>query len=214
MKVKAMNKQISMPKLSKASLSSMKLPKNFSATHLVLIALSVIFAGLTIYFAVSYFQTTSNKNDIDKQITQKQQQIKAIGGSQNIAALLAQLEVASQDLIDESPFPEEIKNTDVAYSIIQAAREASITCFEYNPQGPAIIAINNSEYIDNRYGVSSSGPADSNGEKMVKITHFLEELETAYDTARIEGLSLADGEGDGLWTVGFTYSIISLTTSQ
>jgi hypothetical protein len=203
-----------MPKLSKASLSSMKLPKNFSATHLVLIVLSVIFAGLTIYFAVSYFKATSNKSNTEKQITQKQQQIKAIGGPQNIAALLAQLDAASQDLIDESPFPDEINNTDVAYTIIQAAREASITCFEYNPSGPAVFAINNSEYIENRYSISSSGPADSNGEKIVKITHFLDELETAYDTATITGVGLSDGEGDGLWTIGFTYSVLSLTTSQ
>ena len=203
-----------MPKLSKASLSSIKLPKGFSYMHLILVVLCIVFAGLTIYFAISYFKASGNKSDFEKQITQKQQQIDAMGGPQNISALLAQLDDAQKNLVDESPFPDTVNNVDVAYSILQASREASITCYDYNPGGPAIMPINGHEYIANRYAISSSGPADSGGEKLVRITHFLEELEEAYDTSDISGLSVSDSEGDGLWTVSFTYSVISLSQNN
>ena len=209
-----MNKPASMPKLSKASLSSLKLPKGFSYMHIILIVLCIVFAGLTIYFAVSYFQATGNKNDVEKQVTQKQQQIDAMGGPQNISALLAQLEDALKNLEDESPFPDTVNNVDVAYAILQASREASITCYDYDPGSPSVMAINVNEYIENRYSISSSGPADSGGEKLVRITHFFEELEAAYDTYMISGVSLSDTEGDGLWTVSFTYSVLSLRQAQ
>lgn len=208
-----MNKPVSLPKLSKANLSSLKLPKGITSAQLLLMAVGVILLGVTIYFVISYFSAVNNKKDLDHDITQKQQQINNLGSLQNIGALQSQLEEALQDLIDKSPFPETIANTDVAYSIIQAAREASITCFRYDPQdADTTVSINNNEYIDNRYSVSSSGAGDTGGEKMTRITNFLENLEAAYDTARISGITLTDSEGDDLWTFSCTYSIISLYT--
>jgi hypothetical protein len=209
-----MNKQISLGKFSKESLSSLKLPKSITITHVILIVVAIIFLSLTIYFAVSYFSAVNNKVALNRTITQTQQQINAFGGLQNIAALQSQLENAQQDLIDKSPFPQEIKNADAAYSIIQAAREASIACFTYSPGGSSGVDLNGSAYVNNNYAISAQGAASSGGEKFIKIINFFEELEGAYDTASISGIGLANAGGSGLWTVSFTYSILSLSLPQ
>jgi Tfp pilus assembly protein PilO len=209
-----MNKKISLGKFSTANLSSIKLLKGITITHLVLIAVGVILLALTIYFAVSYFSAEGNKKDLNQQIQQKQQQINSMSGPENISALLSQLESALEDLTEQSPFPEVANNTDVAYSIIQAAREASITCFSYNPGEPDTYNINDNGYIQNTYSISVQASSSTTGEKITKINNFLEELESAYDTAMVTGVSLSDGDGDGLWTIDFTYSVISLTITQ
>jgi type II secretory pathway pseudopilin PulG len=205
-----MNKQLSLGKLSKGSLSSIKLPKGITITQVVLIVVGIVLLALTIYFAVSYFSAVSDKKDVNKSILQKQQQIGSMGALQNIAALESQLEDAQNDLIDKSPFPDEINNADVAYAIIQAAREASITCFSYAPITATITAVSNGSYIANRYSITSQGAGDTTGEKIVRITNFLEELEDSYDTASLSGISMTDGENDDLWGFSVTLSILSL----
>ena len=205
-----MNKQVSLGKFSKANLSSIKLPKSITITHVFLIVVAIILLALTIYFAVLYLSAVTSKVALNHAITQKQQQINAFGGLQNIAALQSQLENAQQDLIDKSPFPREIKNADVAYSIIQAAREANIACFTYNPGAPASVDFNGSEYAQHPYPISSAGAASSGGEKLIKFINFFKELEGAYDTASISGITLSNPDGAGLWTVSFIYSILSL----
>ena len=205
-----MNKQVSLGKFSKANLSSIKLPKSITITHVFLIVVAIILLALTIYFAVLYLSAVGSKVALNHAITQKQQQINAFGGLQNIAALQSQLENTQQDLIDKSLFPREIKNTDVAYSIIQAAREANIACFTYNPGGLTSATINGSVYTQQNYPISATGAASSGGEKLIKFINFFKELEGAYDTASISAISLSNPNGAGLWTVSFTYTILSL----
>lgn len=204
-----MNKSISLGNFSKDALRT-KLPKNITLMHLILMVVGVILLGLTIYFAISYFGAVSEKKDLDKQIIEKQQQINSIGGMQNIGALQSQLEQAQQDLIDASPFPEEVNNTDVAYSIIQAARAAAISCYQYNAASPVAITINTGNYNQNSYSIGSQGAEGTTGERMARIVNFLEELEESYDTSEITGLSLTDREEDDEWTFSFTYSIITM----
>jgi hypothetical protein len=204
-----MNKNISLGNFSKDALLS-KLPKSITVTLVILMVVSVILLGLTIYFVISYFGAVNERNDLDKQILQKQQQINAIGGMQNIAALESQLEQAQQDLIDESPFPEEVSTMDVAYSIIEAAKTASISCYQYTAASPVSININTGNYKQNSYSIGSQGAEGTTGERMARIINFLEELEESYDTSKITGLSLTDREEDAEWTFSFTYSIITM----
>jgi hypothetical protein len=210
-----MNKQVSIGKLfSKESLSSIKLPKSITITHIILIVVAITLLALTIYFAISYFSAVSNKVNLNHTVTQKQQEVNAFGALQNIGALQSQLEDGQQDLIDKSPFPLEIHNTDAAYSILQAAREANIACFSYSPGGAGGFDINGNAYIKNNYTISAQGAASTGGEKLNRIINFLVELEGAYDTSMISGTSLSRSSGSDLWTVSFTYSILSLQLAQ
>ena len=204
-----MNKKMSLGNFSKEELLA-KLPKNINSVHVVLMVVSLILLALTIYFTVSYFGAVNDKKDVNKQITQRQQQINSLGELQNIAALQSQLEQALQDVIDKSPFPAQISDTEIAYSIIVAARESAITCYQYNPSSPDIAIINKGSYTEQRYSISSQGATDTSGEKIVRIVKFLEALEESYDTSSTSGLSLSDGDGDGYWTFRFTYSIFTL----
>jgi len=204
-----MNKDISFKDLIKGNPLS-KLPKSIKPIHIILMVVCVILLALTIYFAVAYFGSVSDRNDKDKLITQKQQQINAIGGMQNIGALQSQLEQALEDVIEESPFPAKISNTDVAYSIIEAARSAAIACYQYSSSRSTMVNLNTSSYQQNNYAIQSQGAADSTGEKTSRIINFLKELEESYDTSSITGLTLSDGDGDGEWLFGFTYSILTL----
>jgi len=202
-----MNKQLSLGKLSKANLSSMKLPKGITITHVVLIVVSIILLALAIYFATSYFGAVSKRTDLNRDIQLKHQQINNIGGPQNIAALQSQLEEAQQDLIDESPFPLEINNIEVVYLILQAAADANVTCLQYNPSGKASSDINGSTYMDNRFSISSSGVGGA-GEKITRIIKFLNNIEELpYNAVSITGLSLSNT--DGMWVVSFSLSILS-----
>jgi hypothetical protein len=196
---------------SKESLSSIKLPKGITIRHIILIVVAIILLALTIYFAVSYFSAVSDKGNLNHSITQKQQEVNAFGGLQNIGALQSQLEDSQQDLTDKSPFPLKIHNTDAAYSILQAAREANIACFTYTPGGHGSMDINGNAYVKNSYSISAQGAESTGGEKLNRIINFLEELEGAYDTAIINGISLSDTDGTDLWITSFTYSIISLS---
>lgn len=205
-----MNKKNALGNFSLASLSSMKLPKGITTTHLILIVVSVILLALTIYFTVLYFGAAADKNDLEKQITQKQTQLNSMGEMQNIAALESQLEQAREDLAENSPFPEVVKNTDVAYSIILAAREASITCFSYDSDDPKIYTINGNDYIENIYGISVQETDSETGEKISRIIRFLTELEETYDNSIVTSASMSDGESDDLWVIDFDYSVISL----
>jgi hypothetical protein len=207
-----MNKQLSLGKFPKGGLSAIKLPKGISVTQLILIVVGVIILALTIYFAISYFTAVSKKTDLNRDIQLKNQQISNIGGLQNIAALQSQLVDAQQDLIDKSPFPQEVNNIDMAYLIIQAAREANITCFQYTPATEkGAYSINDSTYINNQYGISSTGAGEATGEKTIRIINFLKNLEELpYNTVSISGLSLSDSDRDGTWSVTFSLSILSL----
>ena len=147
-----MNKNISLSDLLKGNPLS-KLPKSITTTHIILIVVSIILLALTIYFTVSYFGAVSDRNDKDKLISQKQQQINAIGEMQNIGALQSQLAQAQQDLIQKSPFPTEISNTDVAYSIIEAARSAAIACYSYSSSRSTLVTINGRSYQENNYAI-------------------------------------------------------------
>ena len=178
--------------------------------HLGLIVVAVIFLALTIYFAISYFSAVGNKNNVNHSIQQKQQQISSFGGLQNIAALQSQLEQAQQDLANKSPFPKTIDNTEVAYSIIQAARDSGITCFQYAPQSNASTSVNGSVYTGNTYQISASGVGDVAGYKISKIANFLADLEDAYNTSSMNDISLSNQGGSGLWTISFVYSILSI----
>jgi hypothetical protein len=205
-----MNKQVSLSnfKLSKASLSSMKLPKNISIANVVLIVVSIILLVLAIYFAVSYFGDVSKRTNLNRDIQLKHQQIDNIGGLQNISALQSQLEVAQQDLIAENPFPLNLDKIEVVYLILQAAADANVTCFQYNPSDKASYAINGHTYVDNRYTISSSG-VSSAGEKIVRIINFLKNIEELpYNAVSIIGLSLTN-TGQEMWAVNFTLSVLS-----
>lgn len=202
-----MNKQLSLGNLSKVKLSSMKLPKGISITQVVLIVVSIILLALAIYFAISYFGAVNKRTDLNRAIQSQHQQINNIGGLQNIAALQSQLEVAQQDLIDDSPFPLEIDNTEVVYLILQAAADANVVCFEYSSAGKAPFNINEHAYMDNRFSISSSG-VGSAGEKITRIIKFLNNIEELpYNAVSINGLSLSNT--DGMWTVSFSLSILS-----
>ena len=201
---------MSLGNLSKEELLS-KLPKSITTMHVVLMLVGVILLALTIYFAVSYFGAVNENKDLDKQITQKQQQISTIGEMQNIGSLQSQLEQAQQDLITKSPFPSRISDTEIAYSVIVAARESAIACYQYNPSTSAIIAVGNGMYLENKQSLSSQGATDTSGEKIARIVNFLEAIEEAYDTSSISGLSLTDGDGDGYWTFRLSYSTITLS---
>jgi hypothetical protein len=133
-----------------------------------------------------------------------------MGEMQNIAALESQLEQAREDLAENSPFPDSVKNTDVAYSIILAAREASITCFSYDSDDPKIYTINGNDYIENIYGISVQETDSETGEKISRIIRFLTELEETYDNSIVTSASMSDGESDDLWVIDFDYSVISL----
>jgi len=204
-----MNK-VSLGKFPKRNLSSIKLPKGISVAQLILIVVGVIILALTIYFAVSYFSARNSKADLNRDIQLKQQQIANIGGPENISALLSQLEEAQQNLVDESPFPQEINNADIANLVILAAREANLTCFQYAPatdEGQS--TINDRAYTDNRYSISSNG-IDDQGEKTIRIINFLKNLEDLpYNTVGLSQLSLTDSEGDGTWFLSFVLSILS-----
>ena len=186
----------------------LKLSKSISVARWILIAVGVVLLILTIYFALSYFGAVGERKDVDRKITQKHNQINSAGELQNIAALQSQLESVLEDLEENSLFPTEVSNTEVAYFIIQAAKEASITCYQYAPSNSATFTINDHAYLENGYSISSSGATDSTGEKIVRITSFLEELEEAYDTSRISGLEVSDSDMDDQWTVNFRYAII------
>jgi hypothetical protein len=203
-----MNK-LSLGKLSKGNLSSMKLPKGITITHVVLIVVAIILLALTIYFAVSYFGAVSKRTDLNRDIQLKHQQINSIGGPQNISALQSQLEEAQQDLIDESPFPLEVDNVEVVYLILQAAADANVTCFQYDPSGKAPYDINGHAYISNGYSISSSG-VGSTGEKITRIIKFLNNIEELpYNAVSITGLSLSSASDEGTWVVSFSLSILS-----
>lgn len=205
-----MNKKVSLGNFSKADLLS-KLPKSITTTHVVLMVVSLILLALTIYFAISYFGAMSDKKDLDNKITQKQQQISAIGEMQNIGSLESQLDQALQDLITKSPFPEQVSNIEGSHSIIEAEQAAAIKCYQKSYSSSGTITVNSGSYMEKRYSIASQGPTDSTGEKIIRIVNFLEELEEAYDTSSINGLSLSDGDGDGQWTFSFTYSILTLS---
>lgn len=193
-----------------ANLSSMKLPKGITSIHLALIVISVILLALSIYFVVLYFGAAADKNDLKKQITQTQQLISSMGEMHNIAALESQLEQALEDLAEKSPFPEAVKNTDVAYQIILAAKEASISCFSYDSDDPNIYTINGNDYIENIYGISVQATDSETGAKLSRIVRFLTELEETYDNSMVTSVSLSDAESDALWVIDFDYSVISL----
>ena len=206
-----MNKQLSLSnfKLSKANLSSMKLPKGITITQVVLAVVSIVLLVLAIYFAVSYFGAVSKRTDLNRDIQLKHQQINSIGGLQIISALESQLEVAQQDLIDEFPFPLKIDDVEVVYLILQAAADANVACFQYNPSGEASSSINGHTYIDNRYSISASG-VGSAGEKITRIIKFLRNIEELpYNAVSITGLSLSSVSAEGTWTVNFVLSILS-----
>jgi len=207
-----MNK-LSLGKLSKSNASTLKLPRGISitTTQLLLIVVAIVLLILTIYFVISYFGATGEKKDLEHDIQVKQQQISAMGGPENISALQSQLEEAQKDLIEDSPFPQEINNTDVAYLIILAAREANITCFSYEPAtDDTSTTINGHLYIENTFSIDSSG-SESAGEKTVRIINFLRNLEElSYNTVNIKELTLSDSDGNGTWTVSFKLSIVSL----
>ncbi len=204
-----MNKQLSLGKLSKGNLSSMKLPKGITITHVVLTVVAIILLALTIYFAVSYFGAVSKRTDLNRDIQLKHQQINNIGGLQIISALESQLEEAQQALIDHSPFPLEVDNVEVVYLILQAAADANVTCFQYDPSGKGSSDINGHTYIDNRYAISSSGVGGA-GEKITRIIKFLNSIEELpYNAVSIIGLSLSSASDTGTWVVSFTLSILS-----
>ena len=203
-----MNKQLSLGNLSKVKLSSMKLPKGISITQVVLIVVSIILLVLAIYFAISYFGAVNKRTDLNRAIQSQHQQINNIGGLQNIAALRSQLEVAQQDLIDDSPFPLKIDNTEVVYLILQAAADANVVCFQYSAGGKGASSINGHTYTSNSYSLSSSG-AGSTGYKITKIIKFLKNIEELpYNAVSITGLGLSS-TSEGLWSVSFTLSILS-----
>jgi hypothetical protein len=207
-----MNKQLSLSnlKLSKASLSSMKLPKGITITQVVLAVVSIVLLVLAIYFAVSYFGAVSKRTDVNRDIQSQHQLINSIGGLQNIGGLQSQLEVAQQDLIDENPFPLEIDDIEVVYQILQAAADANVVCFQYTPTGKSSSAINGHTYISNGYSISSSG-VGSTGVKITRIIKFLKNIEEfPYNAVSINGLSLSSSSPDeGTWVVNFTLSILS-----
>jgi hypothetical protein len=204
-----MNRKISLGDLSGGNLLS-KLPKSITPINLVLMVVGVILLALTVYFAVTYFGAVSDRNDLDNDITQKQQQISGFGGLQNIATLQSQLDQALQDLMDESPFPTNISDTEIAYSIIKAEEETTNTCYQYDTLSANPVDLNNGTYVQNRYSISSQGEEGSTGVKLIRIIRFVEELEGSYDTATVSGLVLSDSEGDGEWTFDLTYSIVSM----
>ena len=210
-----MNKQLSLSnfKLSKASLSSMKLPKGITITQVVLAVVGIVLLVLAIYFAVSYFGAVSKRTDLNRDIQSQHQLINSIGGLQNIGALESQLEVAQQDLIDENPFPLELDNTEVVYLILEAAADANVACFQYDSSGKVPSDINGHSYMDNRYSISASG-VGSAGLKITRIIKFLTNIEELpYNAVSIIGLSLtsvsSDAGTEGMWVVNFTLSILS-----
>jgi type II secretory pathway pseudopilin PulG len=207
-----MSKQLSLGnfKLSKANLSSIKLPKGISIAQVVLIVVGIILLALAIYFAISYFGAVSERELLNKSIQLTHQQITNTGGPQNISALQSQLEVAQQDLIDESPFPFEINSIEVTYLILQAAADANVACFQYNPAGSkGSFYINGHAYTDNRFSISSSGVGGT-GYKITRIIKFLKNIEELpYNAVSIIGLSLSRVGDTQMWSVGFTLSILS-----
>jgi|GEM_PF-5038533 len=203
-----MNKQISFSKLSKANLSSIKLPKGITFTQIALAAINIVLLALVIYFAVSYFGVVSKRTGLNRDIVLKQQQINSIGELQNIDALNSQLATAQQDLIDKSPFPVKLGSLDVVGQILEAAQDAHLTCIQYTPSNAAPYTINGHSYVANRYSITSTG-VNSAGEKLIRIIKFLQNIEELpYNAISISDLTMTQNEGK-TWTVAFTLSILS-----
>jgi len=202
-----MNKQLSLKDLK---LSKIKLPKGISITNIVLIVIGITLLGLAIYFAISYFGAVSTRTNLNRDIQLKHQIINSIGGPQNIAGLQSQLEVAQQDLIDESPFPFEIDTIEATSLILQAHTDAHLDCLNFNPSSKTPSAINGHGYFANGFSISSSGTGGA-GEKMNRIIKFLNNIEELpYNAITISGLSLSSvSSTDQTWSMTFQLSILS-----
>ena len=203
-----MNK-LSLGKLSKGDISSIKLPMGLNVTHLILIVISVILLAVSIYLLIANFQGTSEKADTERDIKLKQQQIANIGEIPSVSTLQQELERVLEEY-ENLPFPVEVNNVDVAYHIIQAAADSNIACFEYAPDDKGATSIGERSYTDNKYTLSRSGGGSAAGEKINRIINFLENLEELpYDTLSITDLSMSASEGSDLWTFDLSISILS-----
>jgi len=205
-----MNK-LSLGKFSKGDTSSIKLPMGLKISHLIMIVVSVILLAVCIYLTIGYIQGKSEKANIEKSIHLKEMQIASIGEIPDIATLQQELERVQSELVENAPFPVQVKNVDVAYYIIQAAEDSNIACFEYAPSdGKGSVSIGSKSYTENSYQISRTSGGSTAGEKINRIISFLENLEEMpYSTLSITAIAMSAQEGGELWTFDLTISISS-----
>ncbi len=183
--------------------------KKLSRTQLILIAAIVALLVVNVIFATGYLGAVSRKADLESDIEDKEAQIASMQVLYNIDALNRQLAEAERQLAEEAPFPQEIKTTDMARSIDETARQADITCYQFNPGAVSTTTVGGNTYSVKPYAIAVTKPP---GERLSRIINFLrliEELrEEQYKTLKINNIELTDYAKEGIWNLEFNIEVI------
>lgn len=180
--------------------------KKFSRTQLILIGATVALLVVNIILAMGYLGAVSRKADLESDIETKEAQIAVMEELYNIDALNRQLAEAERRLAEEAPFPQEVSSINVADSIVDAKREAGITCFEFTRGSVSTTTIGGNTYQVMPYAIDITQPESLS--RMIKFLRLIEELreEAQYKTLKIDDIELRFSE-EG-WNLGFDIEII------
>jgi cytoskeletal protein RodZ len=197
-------------KLPKLGSSSLKLPKGIKGIapiQLSLIVIVVILVALIGYFSASYFQGANTKDKLEKDKQQKELQIQRMP-LKNISALKSELDEISKFLNESSPFPTSIDNVEVAYQIMQAAREAKIISgLQYSPGSTgATVVLGGNTYAVQTYNIAAANNIKNVINFLKNLEDLHEDMHMQYDTFSIEGFSLSNTstQVDGKYSWGFS----------
>ena len=123
----------------------------------------------------------------------------------SITAPLEQKPFSLSEDLNVAAVPTSISDTNVTYSIIQAAAAASISSVQYSPSSTSTMLIDGTTYQVKTYSVATTD------QKLVKLCNFFRQLETMpYNNYEVRGVSLEDSEGNGLWDMGCELAFVFL----
>jgi hypothetical protein len=181
--------------------------KRFSRLQLILTVVCIAFLAISILFIMGYFQSAGKTPDLEKSITQTQQQIASLQGTCDINEATLRLEELLNRIVNESPFPAEVPdNTEVMNAIIGVVSEINVDLDQLSYKGESGIGIGETMYTASSYDLDCSTD-EGREDRLIVLLELFEELrDEDYKTLLIEGVNLPGGEGA---SISFTIQIVT-----
>lgn len=167
--------------------------KKFSRLQLILTVVCIAFLAMSILFVMGYFQAKGKTPDLEKQITQTQNQINMLPDCDPNEKHLTIDELINR-IATESPFPAgEPDNTEVIDDIIGVVGNIRVDIEQLAYKGTGGITIGGSTYSTSNYDldcVTDEGRVD----RLIVLLELFEELrEEEYNTLLIDGVNIPEG---------------------
>lgn len=167
--------------------------KTVKPIQLTLIVITVVLVALIGYFSFSYFQGTNTKDKLEKDKQHKEATIQTMP-IKNISALKSEFDALNESYTKNCPFPASIDNVEVAYQIMQAAREAKISStLTYAPQNTEEVFVwGNNSFLAQAYNVDATTSIKNMTNFLKSIECLHEEMHMQYDPFGISVIPLTN----------------------